>query len=157
MSIKIYNNNKVSMLSGISNLDLATESTSGLMSPTDKDIMNDFFKSQFAFTSLFTKASWTGSGNNVDSGTLSSAYTNFDFLVIIFRGVDASYEIQSVIVPTSMIWQGWILYGPSFTLSGYTRQLGIVFTSATAWYTYFRNGGAAEYGISNIIGVKRRS
>jgi hypothetical protein len=155
MSIKIYQNNELKTLAG--NIELATETSAGLMSASDKNIMDDFFSSQFEFTSLMADDAWTNSSGMTNSGTLSKAYTNFDFLVVVFRGVDASLEIQTTMIPTSMITQGWTIYGIGFTLSGYTRQVGIKFSSTTAWSKVNRDSTEGLYGVSRIIGVKRRT
>jgi hypothetical protein len=152
MSIKLYKDNTLYNLSKSSIPGVATQTTDGLMSATDKKrIDNISSKISTSTVTLYSNTSWTSTPPS--SGTLSSAYTNFDFIVL--EAADMSNKrLQLMWLPTAYIKTNWD-YMFSQSYANTSRRITVRFTSTTAWKK--GNINDITHGIRRIIGVGRKS
>ena len=153
MSVKLYQNNTVYTLSKSTTPGLATTSTKGLMSSTEKSRIDTISsKTAFSTVALYTNTSWTGT-NVPSSGTLSSAYTNFDFIVIEVADMNNN-RYQWMWLPSDYIKTNWD-YMFNLTYGSNSRRVSVRFTSTTAWKK--GNINDTGHGVRRIIGVGRRN
>ena len=152
MSVKFYQNNMVHTVGKKTTITGATTSANGALSAADKKKIN-WLSTAYDMTpvTLYSQNSWATSGA-ATSGTLSKAYTNFDFIVIKFASSTNYVEYATVMVPTSVLNTSYnISY--NFSPSGENRRIHCKFTSTTAW-TVSRDHN--YYSVQSIAGIGKR-
>ena len=133
-------------------ISAATTSAAGSLSATDKKKIN-WLSTAYDMkpVTLYNQSAWSSTGA-ATSGTLSQAYTNFDFVAIKFASSTTYNECGIMVVPTAILSSSFYV-SYNFSSSGTSRRMHCKFTSTTAW-TVSRDNN--HYSIMTIAGIGKR-